>query len=69
MHVDPERASKTPLGGTIVPVRAESSIRLWKLLSEQDKEEGRLLTDEVIMEMQGGDKPALMAEWLLYVLH
>lgn len=108
LHVDPERASKTPLGGTIAhgflylsliphlmldelleqmgpvtilnygvnrlrfiaPVRAESSIRLnWKLLSEQDKGEGRLLTVEVVMEIQGCDKPALMAEWLLYVLH
>ncbi|MDX2464134.1 MAG: MaoC family dehydratase [Porticoccus sp.] len=108
LHVDPERASKMPLGGTIAhgflylsliphlmldelleqigqvtilnygvnrlrfiaPVRAESSIRLnWKLLSEQEKEEGRLLTIEVMMEIQGSDKPALMAEWLLYVLH
>jgi acyl dehydratase len=108
LHVDPTRASKSPLGGTvahgflylsliphlmldelleqlgqmtilnygvnrlrfITPVRAESSIRLnWQLLSEQDKGDGQLLTVEVVIDIQGCDKPALMAEWLLYALH
>ena len=106
LHVDPERASKTPLGGTIAhgflylsllphlmldalrekigqvtilnygvnrlrfitPVRADSSIRLnWTVLSDQKKGEGRLLTIEVTIETQKGDKPAMMAEWLLYI--
>ena len=106
LHVDPERASKTPLGGTIAhgflylsllphlmldallekigqvtilnygvnrlrfitPVRADSSIRLnWTVLSDQEKGEGRLLTIEVIIETQKGGKPAMMAEWLLYI--
>lgn len=106
LHVDPGRASKTPLGGTIAhgflylsllphlmldallekigqvtilnygvnrlrfitPVRADSNIRLnWTVLSDQDKGEGRLLTIEVIIETQKGGKPAMMAEWLLYI--
>lgn len=107
LHVDPERAAKTPLGGTvahgflylsllphlmldelmaqvgevtilnygvnrlrfITPVRAGSSVRLnWNLLSEEDKGEGRLMTVDVSIEIKGENKPALLAEWLLYVL-
>ena len=107
LHVDPERAAKTPLGGTIAhgflylsllphlmleellgqigpatilnygvnrlrflaPVRADSSVRLnWNVLSEQDKGQGRLLTVDVSIEIQGETKPALMAEWLLYLM-
>lgn len=107
LHVDPERAAKTPLGGTVAhgflylsllphlmlgelvahigsatilnygvnrlrfihPVRSGSSIRLnWKVLSQQRKGNGNLLTVEVLMDIQGIDKPALMAEWLLYVM-
>jgi len=107
LHVDPEKAAKTPLGGTvahgflylsllphlmldelmaqigevtilnygvnrlrfIAPVRAGSSVRLnWNLLSEEDKGEGRLLTVDVTIEIQGENKPALLAEWLLYIL-
>jgi acyl dehydratase len=107
LHVDPERAAKTPLGGTIAhgflylsllphlmldellgqtgqatilnygvnrlrflaPVSAGSSVRLnWNVLSEQDKGQGRLLTVDVSIEIQGETKPALMAEWLLYLM-
>lgn len=107
LHVDPERASKTPLGGTVAhgflylsllphlmlddlvakigqatilnygvnrlrfihPVRSGSSVRLnWKVASEQDKGQGQLLAIDVVMEIQGQDKPAMMAEWLLYVM-
>lgn len=107
LHVDPEKAAKTPLGGTvahgflslsllphlmldelmaqigevtilnygvnrlrfIAPVRAGSSVRLnWNLLSEEDKGEGRLLTVDATIEIQGENKPALLAEWLLYIL-
>lgn len=107
LHVDPERAAKTPLGGTVAhgflylsliphlmldelmaqigevtvlnygvnrlrfvtPVRAGSSVRLnWKLLSEEDKGEGQLMTVDISIEIKGESKPALLAEWLLYVL-
>lgn len=107
LHVDLEKAAKTPLGGTvahgflylsliphlmldelmeqigevtvlnygvnrlrfITPVRAGSSVRLnWNLLSEEEKGEGRLMTVDVSIDIQGEKKPALLAEWLLYVL-
>ena len=106
LHVDPERAAKTPLGGTIAhgflylsliphlmldellnqigqvtilnygmnrlrfiaPVHEGSSVRLnWKVLSDEAKGDGRLLTVEAVMDIQGGNKPALMGEWLLYI--
>ncbi len=107
LHVDPERASKTPLGGTIVhgffylsllphlmldelfeklgemtvlnygvnrlrflsPVPVGSEVRLnWKVVSEESKGDGRLLTVDVVMDIKGCDKPALVAEWLLYIV-
>lgn len=107
LHVDPERAAKTPLGGTvahgflylsllphlmldelmaqigevtilnygvnhlrfITPVYAGSSVRLnWMLLSDKVKGEGRLLTVDVSIDIKGKSKPALIAEWLLYIL-
>lgn len=107
VHVDPERAAQTPLGGTVAhgflylsllphlmldellkkigqvttlnyganrlrfisPVPAGSNVRLnWKVLSEQDKGAGRLLTVDVMIEIEGGKKPAMMAEWLLYII-
>jgi len=108
IHVDPERARRTDLGGTIAhgfltlslcsamnydaleplegfvmgfnygfdrlrfiaPVRAGAYIRgRFKLLSADDKgadAEGRrwLLKYEMTVEIQGSDKPALIAEWL-----
>lgn len=106
LHVDTERAAKTPLGGTIAhgflylsliphlmldellnqigqvailnygmnrlrfiaPVHEGSSVRLnWKVLSDEAKGDGRLLTVEAVMDIQGGSKPALMGEWLLYI--
>jgi len=107
LHVDPERAAKTPLGGTvahgflylsllphlmldelmaqigevtilnygvnrlrfITPVYAGSSVQLnWVLLSDKVKGEGRLLTVDVSIDIKGKSKPALIAEWLLYIL-
>ena len=53
----------------IAPVRSGSNVRLnWKLLSEEQKGEGRLLTVDVSIDIQGEQKPALLAEWLLYIL-
>lgn len=107
LHVDSERAAKTPLGGTIVhgffylsllphlmldelfeklgemtvlnygvnrlrflsPVPVGSEIRLnWKVVSEENKGDGRLLVVDVVMDIKGCDKPALVAEWLLFVV-
>ena len=107
LHVDPERAAKTPLGGTvahgflylsllphlmldelmaqigevtilnygvnrlrfITPVYAGSSVQLnWVLLSDKVKGEGRLLTIDTSINIKDKNKPALLAEWLLYIL-
>ena len=107
IHVDTERAAKTPLGGTIAhgflylsllphlmlddfqeklgsatilnygvnhlrfitPVKSDSCVRLnWKVLSQEEKGEGELFTSEVVIEVQGVDKPAMLAEWLLFVI-
>jgi acyl dehydratase len=52
----------------IAPVHEGSRVRLnWKVLSDDAKGDGRLLTVEAVMEIQGGSKPALMGEWLLYI--
>ena len=104
IHVDPERARETPLGGTIAhgfltlslasamnfdavepldglsmgvnygfdrlrfiaPVPAGSNIRgRFRLLAAEDKRGGRwLLRYEITVEIEGSDKPALVAEWL-----
>lgn len=104
IHVDPERAKQTPLGGTIAhgfltlslasamsydcvpplqgvamglnygfdklrflaPVPAGSKVRgRFRLLSAEDKGGGRwLLKHELTVEIDGADKPALVAEWL-----
>lgn len=107
LHVDPERAAKTPLGGTvahgflylsllphlmldelmaqigevtilnygvnrlrfITPVYAGSSVQLnWMLVSDKVKGEGRLLTVDISINIKDKNKPALLAEWLLYIL-
>ena len=104
IHVDPERARETPLGGTIAhgfltlslasamnfdavepldglsmgvnygfdrlrfiaPVPAGSNLRgRFRLLAAEDKGGGRwLLRYEITVEIEGSDKPALVAEWL-----
>ncbi|WP_439470524.1 MaoC family dehydratase [Brevundimonas sp.] len=50
----------------IAPVPAGSKIRgRFKLLSAEDKGGGRwLIKHELTVEIEGGDKPALIAEWL-----
>ena len=50
----------------LAPVPAGSKVRgRFKLLSAEDKGGGRwLLKHEVTVEIEGGDKPALIAEWL-----
>ena len=53
----------------ISPVPVGSSIRLnWKVLSEEQRSKGRLLTVDIGIEIQGVKKPAMAAEWLLYIL-
>ena len=104
IHVDPERARETPLGGTIAhgfltlslasamnfdavepldglvmgvnygfdrlrfiaPVPAGSNLRgRFRLLAAEHKGGGRwLLRYEITVEIEGSDKPALVAEWL-----
>lgn len=48
------------------PVRAGSRVRgRFKLLSAEDKGDGRwLIRHEVTVEIEGSDKPALVAAWL-----
>lgn len=50
----------------LAPVPAGSRIRgRFKLLSAEDKGGGRwLIKHELTVEIEGGDKPALIAEWL-----
>lgn len=50
----------------LAPVRSGSKVRgRFKLLSAEDKGNGRwLIKHEVTVEIEGGDKPALIAEWL-----
>jgi len=50
----------------LAPVPAGSRIRgRFKLLSVDDRGDGRwLLKHELTVEVEGGDKPALIAEWL-----
>ena len=50
----------------LAPVRAGSNVRgRFKLLSAEEKGGGRwLLKHELTIEIEGGDKPALIAEWL-----
>ena len=50
----------------LAPVRAGSNVRgRFKMLSVEDKGGGRwLLKHEVTVEIEGAEKPALIAEWL-----
>ena len=50
----------------VSPVRAGSRVRgRFKLLSAEERGVGRwLIKHEVTVEIEGGDKPALIAEWL-----
>ena len=53
----------------ISPVPVGSRIRLnWQVLSDEPKGKNRLLTVEIGIEIQGVEKPAMAAEWLLYIL-
>ena len=51
----------------LAPVPAGSRVRgRFKLLSAEDKGGGRwLLKHELTVEIEGGDKPALIAEWVM----
>jgi acyl dehydratase len=105
IHVDPERAARTPFGGTIAhgflllsllpklqaslgrlrpaevrmgvnygfervrfvaPVRSGSQIRLASTLtSVEEKRPGQFQQQsEVVLELQGSEKPALTAVWI-----
>jgi acyl dehydratase len=104
IHVDPERAEATPLGGTVAhgflslsllsrfaydavpplagaemslnygfdrlrflsPVRAGAKIRARFTLKDLQQRSSReiLLVLDVFVEIDGGSKPALIAEWL-----
>ncbi|MFN6982524.1 MAG: MaoC family dehydratase [Brevundimonas sp.] len=50
----------------LAPVRAGSRVRgRFRLLSAEDRGAGRwLLRHEITVEIEGGDKPALIADWL-----
>ncbi|MNX74451.1 putative enoyl-CoA hydratase 1 [compost metagenome] len=50
----------------LAPVPAGSKVRgRFRLLSAEDKGDGRwLLKHELTVEIEGADKPALIAEWL-----
>jgi acyl dehydratase len=50
----------------LAPVRAGSRVRgRFRLLSAEDRGAGRwLLKHEITVEIEGDDKPALIAEWL-----
>lgn len=50
----------------LAPVPAGARVRgRFRLLSAEDRGEGRwLLKHELTVEIEGGDKPALVAEWL-----
>lgn len=107
IHVDPERAAKTPFGGTIAhaffvlsllggaglvrtprlegavglnygfdrvrftePVRSGARVRPhFTVKAVEPKAPGRILvTLAVVVEIEGEDKPALVADWLVMVL-
>jgi len=107
IHTDPERATASPLGGTIAhgfltlsmlsilaqeaidlqgdfahrlnyglnrvrftaPVRSGSRIRgRFTLLSVTDVAGGFQIAYTASVEMEGGEKPALVAEWLVRVV-
>jgi acyl dehydratase len=50
----------------LAPVPVNSKVRgRFKLMSVEDKGNGRwLVKHELTVEIEGGDKPALIAEWL-----
>jgi acyl dehydratase len=109
IHVNPERAAKTPFGGTIAhgflilsllsfmqesvtgpvlkdikmgvnygfdrvrfisPVRSGSNIRaVSTLVDVQDKDASTLqLTHDILVEIEGADKPAMKAAWITRLL-
>ncbi|MFT7267153.1 MAG: acyl dehydratase [Porticoccus sp.] len=53
----------------IVPIRPRNSIRLhWNVVCTEQKKNGLLLTIDVVIEIKGEEKPALTAEWLVYII-
>ena len=53
----------------LTPVPVGGEVRLnWRVVSEENKGDGRLLVVEVVMDLKGGKKPALGAESVLYIV-
>lgn len=53
----------------VSPVTVDSRIRLhWQVTSTETQGEGTRYTVDLLMEIEGSDKPAMAAEWLLYIL-
>lgn len=53
----------------VSPVPVDSSIRLnWQVTSREEQSGGTRYHVDLMMELQGQEKPAMVAEWLLYVL-
>ena len=53
----------------IQPVPVDSRIRLnWQVTSEEQQSGGTRYAVDLKMEVEGSEKPAMAAEWLLYVL-
>ncbi len=51
------------------PVTVDSRIRLrWQVTSRETQGQGTRYAVDLLMEIEGGDKPVMAAEWLLYVL-
>jgi len=62
IHVDPERAAQTPFGGTIA-LRGRSV-----LSAAIEKQPGQFLfTSTMTVEIEGLEKPALIADWLTMI--
>ena len=76
IHVDPERAkNESPFGGPIAhgfltPVRVGSKIRgTFTLANVIERKPGQLqLTQDAVVEIEGSDSPALIAQWLSLVV-
>ncbi len=63
IHVDPVRAKETPFGTTIV--HGFLSLSLLSYLSIEETKPGSFrVNTQVTLEIEGEEKPALIAEWI-----